>query len=82
VVACSPVARAPAPFPMRRGVNLGDALEAGAAVDRGNPIAGGDLAAIAKAGFDGLRLPVRWDEHADTEAPYSIAADFVRNPHD
>lgn len=68
LAACSQPAesQAPAtPFPMRRGVNLGNALEAPNEGDWGYRIEDGHLAAIADAGFDGVRLPVRWDAHAD-----------------
>lgn len=69
LAACSPEARsqaAPAPaFPMRRGVNLGNALEAPNEGEWGYRIDGAHLRAIAEAGFDGVRLPVRWDNHLD-----------------
>jgi endoglucanase len=61
---------------MRRGVNLGNALEAPNEGDWGYRIEAEHLRAIADAGFDGVRLPVRWDAHAQTEPPYAIAADF------
>lgn len=68
LAACGPAesqAPAPAPFPMRRGVNLGNALEAPNEGDWGYRIEGEHLRAIAEAGFDGVRLPVRWDAHMD-----------------
>lgn len=67
---------APAPFPMRRGVNLGNALEAPNEGDWGYQIEIPHLEVIRDAGFDGVRLPVRWDAHADTEAPYTIDPAF------
>jgi len=42
---------------MRRGVNLGNALEAPHEGDWGYTIAPDHLIAIAGAGFDGVRLP-------------------------
>ena len=51
------------PFPMRRGVNLGNALEAPAEGEWGYRIERAHIAAIAEAGFDGVRLPVRWQTH-------------------
>jgi endoglucanase len=63
LAACGPAggqASAP-PFPMRRGVNLGNALEAPSEGEWGYRIEDDHLAAIADAGFDGVRLPVRWD---------------------
>lgn len=76
--ACSPAASGPpaAPFPLRRGVNLGNALEAPNEGDWGYRIETVHLDAIAAAGFDGVRLPVRWDAHADAVPPFAIAPDF------
>lgn len=61
-----------APFPMRRAINLGGGLEAPYEGEWGYRVEARHLAAIAQAGFDGIRLPVRWDTHASTEAPYPI----------
>jgi endoglucanase len=66
LAACAPAAsQAPAPFPMRRGVNLGNALEAPNEGEWGYRIEADHLSAIAAAGFDGVRVPVRWDAHMD-----------------
>lgn len=65
-------AATPAPFPMRRGINLGNALEAPNEGDWGYRIESAHLIAIAEAGFDGVRLPVRWDAHTDAEPPHMI----------
>ena len=66
LAACAPAAsRAPAPFPMRRGVNLGNALEAPNEGDWGYRIEPAHVIAIRDAGFDGIRVPVRWSAHAD-----------------
>lgn len=69
LAACAPAANGQAPplFPMRRGINLGNALEAPNEGDWGYRIEGGDLRAIQQAGFDGVRLPVRWDQHMDAQ---------------
>ncbi|QGZ95692.1 glycoside hydrolase family 5 protein [Terricaulis silvestris] len=63
LAACGPAGgQGPAPpFPMRRGVNLGNALEAPNEGEWGYRIEDAHLRAIADAGFDGVRLPVRWD---------------------
>ncbi len=53
---------------MRRGVNLGNALEAPNEGDWGYRVEAAHLDAIAAAGFDGVRLPVRWDRHMDARA--------------
>ncbi len=50
---------------MRRGVNLGNALEAPTEGEWGYRIEEDHLTAIADAGFDGVRLPVRWDAYAN-----------------
>jgi endoglucanase len=63
-------------FPMRRGVNLGNALEAPDEGDWGYRIEDHHLTIIADAGFDGVRLPVRWSEHASDEPPYAIEPGF------
>lgn len=78
LAACSPAASvpAPAPFPMRRGVNLGNALEAPNEGEWGYRIEADHLRAIADAGFDGVRLPVRWDAHAGAASDYRIDPDF------
>jgi endoglucanase len=67
LAACGPAGgqAPPLPFPMRRGVNLGNALEAPVEGEWGYRIEDDHLAAIADAGFDGVRLPVRWDAHAN-----------------
>ena len=80
LAACAPAAsvQTPAPFPMRRGVNLGNALEAPNEGEWGYRIELEHLDTIAAAGFDGVRLPVRWDIHADSAPPYAIEPDFLR----
>jgi len=75
---CGASQGAPAPlFPMRRGVNLGNALEAPAEGEWGYRVELAHLAAIRDAGFDGVRLPVRWDPHMAGAAPYSIDPAFL-----
>ncbi len=75
LAACAPVRTMPPPppFPMRRAVNLGNALEAPEEGEWGYRIEDSHLAAIAEAGFDGVRLPVRWSEHADEDPPFTIS---------
>ena len=58
-------ADAPDPFPVARCVNLGAALEAPREGDWGYRVRRADLRRIAEAGFDAVRLPVRWDVHWD-----------------
>lgn len=81
LTACGPGesrGQAVTPFPIRRSVNLGNALEAPNEGDWGYRIEASHLAAIAESGFDGIRLPVRWDAHADAETPYEIDPRFLR----
>lgn len=78
VAACAEDAngQAQAPgFPIRRGVNIG-ALEAPREGEWGYRIQADHLSAMADAGFDGVRLPVRWDEYAEGRRDYRIDPDF------
>ncbi|MEM8804146.1 MAG: glycoside hydrolase family 5 protein [Pseudomonadota bacterium] len=54
-------------FPVERCVNLANALEARRGEDWGYTIRDADIAAIAAAGFDTVRLPVRFDAWFDGE---------------
>ena len=81
LAACSQNAEsqaAPTPFPMRRGVNLGNALEAPNEGDWGYRIELPHLDAIRDAGFDGVRLPVRFNAHAGSTPPYAFGGNFWR----
>ena len=55
-----------------RGINLGNALEAPKEGEWGVTLKAEYFAAIKKAGFATVRLPVRWSAHAGKEAPYTI----------
>jgi len=73
--ACAPAAsgQAQAPgFPIRRGVNLGNALEANYEGEWGYTIEEDHLTAIADVGFDGIRLPVKWSAFAENNPGYQI----------
>jgi len=63
---------------MRRGVNLGNALEAPNEGDWGYRIELSHLDAIHGTGFDGIRLPVRFDAHAGSAPPYAISGSLWR----
>ena len=58
-------------------VNMGNHLEAPNEGDWGRPIAAGDFADIAAQGFQTVRLPVRFSNHAGTAPPYTIDAAFM-----
>ena len=81
LVACSHEAQSQAPaaaFPMRRGVNLGNALDAPNEGEWGYRIELPHLDALRDAGFDGMRLPVRFDAHAGSTPPYAFGGHFWR----
>lgn len=70
-----PAARAAAPEPpFRSCMNLGGALEAPREGEWGYVIQDRHLDRIAAAGFDAVRLPVRWSAHAETRPPHAISA--------
>lgn len=58
------------------GVNLGNAFEAPAEGAWGVRLAAEDFDRIAKAGFDSVRIPVRWSAHAGDAPPYTIDPAF------
>ena len=59
-----------------RGINLGNALEAPEEGDWGMTIREEYLQLIADAGFNSVRIPIRWNAHADQDRPYSIDIGF------
>ncbi len=61
---------------LRRGMNLGDALDAPTEGAWGVVLAASDFVSIRKAGFDHVRLPVRFSAHAGSSLPFAIDADF------
>lgn len=62
---------------MGKCVNMGDHLDAPTEGEWGRPILDSDFAFIKKAGFDSIRLPVRWSAHALAQAPYTIDPAFL-----
>lgn len=65
------------PFKVRRCMNMGNALEADNEGDWGYRITMQDLRIVAAAGFDTVRIPIRWDAHTAHRAPYTIDAAFT-----
>jgi len=61
---------------LTRGVNFGNALEAPVEREWGVTLKEEYFEAIAKAGFQAVRIPIRWSAHAANEAPYTIDAKF------
>ncbi|MFP4053862.1 MAG: glycoside hydrolase family 5 protein [Phycisphaerae bacterium] len=60
------------------GVNMGNMLEAPREGEWGVTMEKDFFAKIAEAGFDSVRIPVRWDTHADANAPYRIDPAFLK----
>jgi endoglucanase len=61
-----------------RGVNFGNALEAPKEGDWGMKIEEPFFKIIHDAGFNTVRVPVKWSAHAAKDAPYTIDADFFK----
>lgn len=60
-------------LPVGRCVNMGNHMEAPTeGAWGGRTISDDDFKMIAKAGFDTVRLPVRWSTHAGAKPPYKI----------
>jgi endoglucanase len=57
---------------LRRGINISDALEAPNEGDWGLTVQEEYFDLIKEAGFDFVRLPIRWNAHADESAPYAL----------
>ncbi|MFK7994585.1 MAG: glycoside hydrolase family 5 protein [Granulosicoccus sp.] len=59
-----------------RGMNLGNALEAPEEGLWGLTLESYFFDRIAEAGFDSVRVPIRWSVHAGNAAPYTIDPEF------
>jgi len=59
-----------------RGVNLGNALEAPVEGEWGMVLEAEFFRLIREAGFDSVRVPIRWNAHAEEETPYTIDPAF------
>ena len=64
------------PLTLRRGVNMGNMLEAPNEGDWGLRVHEEYFDLLKTAGFDFVRLPVRWNAHAQTSAPYRVDPAF------
>jgi endoglucanase len=60
----------------KKGINLGNRLEAPNEGDWGGTILPTDLPFIAERGFDHVRIPIRFSGHALASAPHTIDAGF------
>jgi endoglucanase len=61
-----------------RGINLGNALEAPREGDWGLTLEADFFERIKKAGFQSVRVPVRWSAHAGPREPFTIDAAFFK----
>ena len=79
-VPSTPLARAQPDAPSgtlpKRGVNLGDALEAPSEGACGVTLEERYFALIRDGDFGLVRVPIRWSAHADEEPPYAIEPAF------
>lgn len=64
-------------FPVQRCLNMGNALEANYEGEWGYTIQEAHLRKVAQAGFDTIRVPIRWDAHTSKRAPYTIDNAFM-----
>ena len=59
-----------------RGINLGNYLEPPRNADWSVKIVEDHLAVIKNAGFNSIRIPVKWSDYASPNPPYTIEPDF------
>lgn len=60
-----------------RGINLGNALDAPREGAWGVTLKAEYFQVIKAAGFDSVRLPVKWSAHAQAEAPFTLDPKFA-----
>jgi aryl-phospho-beta-D-glucosidase BglC (GH1 family) len=75
----SPITAQQAILLMQRGINLGNSFDApGGETSWGNPeVQDYYFDDYKAAGFTAVRIPVTWDQHTDTNAPYAIDDTFL-----
>lgn len=64
-----------------KGINISDALEAPVEGAWGVVVEDDDFRIVAEAGFQTVRIPVRWSAHADDSPPYAIDPVFLARVH-
>jgi endoglucanase len=63
---------------LRRGMNFGDAMDAPNEGDWGFVLSASDFRIVHEAGFDHVRVPMRFSTHVDPSPPYRIQGHFLR----
>lgn len=61
-----------------RGVNMGNMLEAPTEGEWGLTLKEEFIEQAHKAGFNSIRVPIRWSAHAAADAPYTIDPEFFK----
>jgi endoglucanase len=61
---------------LRRGMNFGDAMDAPNEGDWGVMLSASDFRTVHEAGFDHVRIPMRFSTHVDSRPPYAVQARF------
>ncbi|KAF0114721.1 MAG: endoglucanase [Hyphomonadaceae bacterium] len=64
-------------FPVSRCINMGNGLEAPIEGEWGYSFRQSDFAKIKAAGFDTVRIPIKWSAHAQLSPPYAIESQFI-----
>ncbi len=64
-------------FTTKRCINLGNAMESPNEGEWGYTIRRRDFATIKAGGFDTVRIPMRWDTHMQSRAPYTVEPAFM-----
>jgi endoglucanase len=65
------------PLRLHRGINFGNVLDVARGSEPGFRLTEAHIDAVVSAGFDTVRLPVRWSEHAQREPPFTIDPAFL-----
>ena len=60
-----------------RGINMGNMLEAPTEGEWGLMLDASYPGIVRRAGFSGIRIPIRWSAHAAQQAPYTIDPPFL-----
>ncbi len=71
-------AQSAAAMPIKRCMNMGGALEADREGEWGYTIRKQDFATLKRAGFDTVRVPIKFSAHTDSRAPYKISPSLFK----